>query len=681
MPWTRQPPPLQIFQDPGSYYEPPESYQLPPHIQPNPLRLVKNATSRRRSITFQPPDINTNGQSPRKTSQPTYHRPAYMSRHHDSMASMGEDKHGHGQDYSNMVSLPPPAMPTFITDSPVKKPSFSTFHTSGPHKPQKALFTTFPSARMMDKENVHPTTLYSDHFAEFPDAMYGQKGPMKRALIEAAPLRDHAAAAHPHPHKKGKVDEPAVVHVPEPEDMPPIEDDGLKPPYSYATLIGMSILRAPHRRLTLAQIYKWISDNFSYYRGIETGWQNSIRHNLSLNKAFVKQERPKDDPGKGNYWVIESGMEAQFIKDKQLRRAGGAAAAASISAPMATTAAPPIKQEATKVVSADKVMPVSVPAAAAAASQVVAAKAVGAKVVVPEHARVPEGLDDLSSDATLPASDMAGPSEDVTEEAPPFRLMNNVTRPGSRHAMAEQARRPSSAMVHSSPPHMDSSPPLLPVGDTATSPIPCFPLTTTETRAHKRQSESMDDSGYFSTLGSSSKRPRAVAAPTSDTESDSHKALLGRAEEAIARLRRSSNPSPTKIRGAAGSLAAAVQLASSSPTRPIDTATMLPPLTPATTFKVPEDPAPEHSPQTSLLLHRNDVQKLVDSPARRLNLDTYLPLTEDEENKCFNELFSYFSDPVTFADIDRFFPSPDRSPGKRLPSAPRSGEEPSFSMH
>jgi forkhead transcription factor HCM1 len=85
-------------------------------------------------------------------------------------------------------------------------------------------------------------------------------------------------------------------------------------------LIGMAILRAPHRRLTLAQIYKSISDTYSYYNAADAGWQNSIRHNLSLNKAFVKQERPKDDPGKGNYWAIEPGKEMLFTKDKLARK-------------------------------------------------------------------------------------------------------------------------------------------------------------------------------------------------------------------------------------------------------------------------------------------------------------------------------------------------------------------------
>lgn len=49
----------------------------------------------------------------------------------------------------------------------------------------------------------------------------------------------------------------------------------IKPPMSYATLIGQAILSTSDERLSLSGIYDWIKSNFSYYRHIEPGWQVS----------------------------------------------------------------------------------------------------------------------------------------------------------------------------------------------------------------------------------------------------------------------------------------------------------------------------------------------------------------------------------------------------------------------
>jgi hypothetical protein len=51
----------------------------------------------------------------------------------------------------------------------------------------------------------------------------------------------------------------------------------------YAQLIYQALMSRPRRAMRLQEIYQWFLENTNKGQDGSKGWQNSIRHNLSMN--------------------------------------------------------------------------------------------------------------------------------------------------------------------------------------------------------------------------------------------------------------------------------------------------------------------------------------------------------------------------------------------------------------
>lgn len=298
--------------------------------------------------------------------------------------------------------------------------------------------------------------------------------------------------------KRSKMDEPGrhreLIPIPDAESFPEVDagEEWSKPPYTYAQMIALAIWKAPSRRRTLAQIYEFIRTTWCYYRKDDT-WENSIRHNLSLHKKFFeKQARAKDDPGKGNYWLIIPGNERELL-DVYLKEK---VAPPTLAAPHLETPALPYPQE-----------PILPPQQY--------------QMPFPPQQLQPSApiQTDPSSDATIPASDHVFDETDLLDttltSSPPAAAIS------SRRASAPSDTPTRAARIGGSS------------GRTS----------------GKRKRYSMVDSGYMTGLDSSIMRYGQQRAPVFSSEADNEGFQGGgRAEDAIRKLRASSNESPSSRR-------------------------------------------------------------------------------------------------------------------------------------
>ncbi|KAH7329198.1 hypothetical protein B0I35DRAFT_404447 [Stachybotrys elegans] len=505
--------PVHIFQD--DLYDTGASLPMPsqapmPAYSNQQRRPLSNASS---NVALNPPANFSSTYSPHKAKSSSPRSPLKPS--HNSRL--------------NAVPMAPPPGKTPLTDSLNKKPHLSNFKTAS----QKQNFDL--SLLGYGNENMFPQIHPAPPINFGVDTSY-QKPNGKRVLLEAAPISESR------PVKKTKTDDQAL---PPHDSFPPIIDTGKKPTLSYAQLIGMAILRSPMRRLTLSQIYKWISDNYSFYGPTDAGWQNSIRHNLSLHKSFVKIERPKDDPGKGNYWAIAPGQEHQYLREKPTKKAAPTAE----NLPVMSTRLEPSRPSTapTPVLAHERIVSQPPPATQPSLPP------------LPSSQPLISTQGEPSSDATIPVSDSAAPDE-------------NGDKHGDSELPHESLYSPLPAAMHSSPPA-----PRQMTSRSGTPPPMMHQPTSSVPRARKRKSASMDDSGYISSLESSAMRPnqKSLLLTSEADRPRFRKRPCGRAEEEIARLRNSSPYSPTK-----GRSHTSYGPISSSPLRQAQDRQMLPPLTP-----------------------------------------------------------------------------------------------------
>jgi hypothetical protein len=58
-------------------------------------------------------------------------------------------------------------------------------------------------------------------------------------------------------------------------------------------------------------------DHFPYFKSAPSGWKNSVRHNLSLNKCFEKIEKPGTGTRKGCLWALNPAKVTKMDEEVQ----------------------------------------------------------------------------------------------------------------------------------------------------------------------------------------------------------------------------------------------------------------------------------------------------------------------------------------------------------------------------
>uniref|UniRef100_A0A1A9WFX5 Fork-head domain-containing protein n=1 Tax=Glossina brevipalpis TaxID=37001 RepID=A0A1A9WFX5_9MUSC len=142
--------------------------------------------------------------------------------------------------------------------------------------------------------------------------------PLQQVLVNSTPHQQPSPLT-PSKHNNNSQQSQMANNTPQKQKHPtnvpydPLVHTHNKPPYSFSSLIFMAIEGSQEKALPVKEIYAWIVQHFPYFKTAPTGWKNSVRHNLSLNKSFVKVEKAPN-MGKGSLWRVEQQQRQNLIQ-------------------------------------------------------------------------------------------------------------------------------------------------------------------------------------------------------------------------------------------------------------------------------------------------------------------------------------------------------------------------------
>ncbi|EJP69702.1 forkhead domain-containing protein [Beauveria bassiana ARSEF 2860] len=138
---------------------------------------------------------------------------------------------------------------------------------------------------------------------QYPSSQFGDGSPTQLPMMAGIPDMGQMHNEHTSHH-----DYSAVIATP-PSDYTCSSDFGKAKgdinSLPYSQLLFRAFMSSNTRKLSLRQIYQWFEDNTN--KAVNNkGWQNSIRHNLSMNRAFEKAPLKEDgtESRRATEWVL-----------------------------------------------------------------------------------------------------------------------------------------------------------------------------------------------------------------------------------------------------------------------------------------------------------------------------------------------------------------------------------------